>query len=54
MIIENEAIKLTVENNYYTEYAAEVYKYLNKEKFEDFETIDLFQNAKRICSKFFF
>ena len=45
MIIENEAIKLTVENNYYTEYAAEVYKYLNKEKFEDFETISSLQKS---------
>lgn len=42
-MLENEAAKLYTENNIYSKYALDVYKYLNKEHFEDFETLDLFK-----------
>lgn len=43
MILENEALKIETNYNIYTQYALEVYKYLNCAKFQDFETIDLFK-----------
>ena len=41
--LENEAAKLQVEHNTYAEAALNAYKYLNKERFKDFETISLFE-----------
>lgn len=41
--IENEAAKLCIEANKYASYALDVYKQLNKEFFDDFETIGLFK-----------
>lgn len=51
MILENEAAKLYVETNTYTKEALDVYKYLNCEKFENFETIGLFKNTLDLIFK---
>lgn len=48
IILENEAAKLYVENDVYSKYALDVYKYLNKAQFEDFSTIDLFEPVLKL------
>lgn len=53
MVLENEALKIEVDCNctYYTKHALNVYKYLNCEKFEDFETIELFKPVLELIFK---
>ena len=48
IILENEAAKLQVESNIFAGHALNAYKQLNKERFEDFETIDLFEPVLRL------
>ena len=51
MTLENEAAKLQVESNTYAEAALNVYKYLNKEHFKEFETISLFEPVLNLIFK---